>query len=296
MKKTLILLVTILSIASICFANGAIEAVVDKSVELGYSINDSNIEKFEIIAKGDTLHISTVIADLEISFENRSDILVRVESNKRNDSYNLKKGEELKTEFEKKEKDREITIIIPYSFYTDFNISSVTGDVDVKGSDANCLIVETVSGDLDMTNSKAENIHLYMMSGELSTNNVEIQDTLIVETTTGEVNIRNTKADKLKLDYTTNAATVIESDFNEVIVDGVTGRFRGDFSFNTLSIDITTGNIELKVDNIDSYEYQISSMSEIKVGDDKTKGSYLKSNNSGKKVIISATASKIKIY
>lgn len=293
--KKLLLLFLLFSVATLCFANGAIEKVVDTAVD--WNTTNNTTEYFKVNWDKDTLKISSVITNMNISFSSNDKIQIKIETDERKENFSISSNEDFSFAFREKEKNRKITLSLPSSYKDCLFLTSVTGDISLSGFNGNALIMENVSGDLTLKNTNLNELKITQGTGDINTDNVKIENVFKANINTGETTINTTSAESLKLEYVTGNTTIIDSFFNKADISGVIGRFRGDFNFNDLILSTTTGSIELELDDINLYNYTLSSsVGEIKVADITTRGAYMNQGSSNKTIKISSSTGKIKIY
>ena len=179
--------------------------------------------------------------------------------------------------------DGTLTLTLPKKTYESLTVNVSTGDVTVQGLTlSGDLSIDSSTADLKLASVKAASISLKASTGEIDVNRASSLGAFTVKISTGEVSLEGISASSLKIESSTadidveratlGAIESIKTSSGEVDLSEVYTSGSASLSASSKSISIedslfmgkltvSTSSADLKVENSDAYELEITTSS-----------------------------------
>lgn len=221
------------------------------------SNNKFNIDATKEFSKGNikTINVETVSTDVNIITTKEDKIKVKF--------YGSTNSKKTAPYLEVNANGENLDVLIKYPVV----ISIVNGDVKTKldiyipESYKNNLKIDTTSGDAIIGSLQLDKFKFDTTSGDAKINSLTANET-IFDGTSGEVNVKSLLSKKNEFD-TTSGDTKIENITGDILGGSVSGSFKFNYKDfeNDISIDTTSGDVELKLPKKSEFKLDFDSSS-----------------------------------
>lgn len=193
----------------------------------------------------DNMKIDALYFDVEILFENRSDVSVTVYTGKKEKEHvtmsqsggtvmlSAPGTKKLFFNFFNVTRNRRIVVVLPVDSNIDMNINSTSGDIYQKNDGVfRELKIKTLVGDVDLNHTSADKINIQTASGDIDAQSIISSDAAEISSTSGDIEISLISAE---LDV------ILRSASGDLDIDEISAN--GKIDVHTISGEIGFGKI-----------------------------------------------------
>ncbi len=147
---------------------------------------------------------------------------------------------------------KKLEIFVPEKLAADFNdvfLNCVSSTVDVYNIKAQSFYAKTVSGEVFLTDITADKSEVRSTSGTLELDNI-MSSKLELKTVSGEIRVQRLTAADVSAHSTSGEITLTEVTTEQLDFDTVSGEVEFDGSFQMLTANTTSGDLDITVDTV----------------------------------------------